>query len=399
MESLTIAHGTNETEAISGSNDRCRAVSKSPASAPTPEAERSPQSLALDRIGEEIAELSANLQAEEYRFLRLLGEFDAGGGFRYQGVRSCAQWLSWRTGLNSGAAREKVRVARALPKLPRIGEALRLGALSYSKVRALTRIATAETEERLLRIALQATASQVERMVGAWRKANPSEEEKAAASRRKAIQFSLSEDDDGTWVVRGRLAPEVGSFLMTALREAGASLDDEREEGVSAETSSAAGRTVEEALKLIVESALTAGLAPVVTGEEVLVQASSASETLEPSAGVSAETPPLTTTDAEYRDEALEKVTEGALAGETSAMEANSGVSVRSSPPSEKDSSALTAGLAANGFLEARWRRRFFLPQNGDERLAVRKPESHLSDGAHPAAKPRCSRFDGRSHA
>ena len=103
----------------------------------------------LDRLGDEIAELSAHLDAATARLLDLIREFDARGGWN-TGFRSCAAWLSWRVGLDLGAAREHVRVARALGTLPRLAQALARGELSYSKVRALTRVATPETEERLL---------------------------------------------------------------------------------------------------------------------------------------------------------------------------------------------------------------------------------------------------------
>ena len=105
--------------------------------------------LSLDRLGDEIAELSAHLDAATARLLALIREFDARGGWN-TGFRSCAAWLSWRVGLDLGAARERVRVARALETLPLLAEALARGELSYAKVRALTRVATPETEARLL---------------------------------------------------------------------------------------------------------------------------------------------------------------------------------------------------------------------------------------------------------
>jgi hypothetical protein len=84
---------------------------------------------ALERLGDEIAELSAHLDAATARLLALIREFDARGGWQ-EGFRSCADWLSWRVGLNLGAARERVRVARALDTLPRLAEALARGELS-----------------------------------------------------------------------------------------------------------------------------------------------------------------------------------------------------------------------------------------------------------------------------
>ena len=95
----------------------------------------------MDRLGDEIALLSAHLEAATARLLDLIREFDARGGWN-RGFRSCAHWLSWRVGLDLGAARERVRVARALSSLRLLAEALARGELSYAKVRALTRIAT-----------------------------------------------------------------------------------------------------------------------------------------------------------------------------------------------------------------------------------------------------------------
>ncbi len=103
----------------------------------------------LDQLGDEIAELSAHLEAATARLLDLIRAFDARCGWN-TGFRSCAAWLSWRVGLDLGAAREKVRVARALGTLPALAHALARGELSYAKLRALTRIATPETEASLL---------------------------------------------------------------------------------------------------------------------------------------------------------------------------------------------------------------------------------------------------------
>jgi hypothetical protein len=101
------------------------------------------------RLGDEIAELSAHVDAATARLLALIREFDARGGWN-TGFRSCAHWLAWRVGLDMGAARERVRVARTLATLPRLAEALSSGQLSYAKIRALTRVATPDTEARLL---------------------------------------------------------------------------------------------------------------------------------------------------------------------------------------------------------------------------------------------------------
>ena len=133
----------------------------------------------LDRLGDEIAELSAHLEAATARLLDLIREFDTRGGWN-TGFRSCAAWLGWRIGLDLGAARERVRVARALATLPLLAKALACGELSYAKVRALTRVATPETEARLLAVGRAGTAAHVERIVRGWRRVDRQAEARAA---------------------------------------------------------------------------------------------------------------------------------------------------------------------------------------------------------------------------
>ena len=117
----------------------------------------------LDRLGDEIAVLSAHIEAATARLLDLIREFDTRNGWS-NGFRSCAAWLSWRVGLDLGAAREMARLAHPLGTLPGLARALASGELSYSKVRALTRVATPETEERLLAVGRAGTAEHVERI-------------------------------------------------------------------------------------------------------------------------------------------------------------------------------------------------------------------------------------------
>src|SRR6266508_4005327 len=173
----------------------------------------------LDRLSDEIAVLSAHLDAATARLLDLIREFDARGGWN-TGFRSCAAWLSWRVGLDPGAARERVRVARALGTLPLLAQAMARGELSYAKVRALTRVATPETEARLLAFARAGTAAHVERLVRGWRRVDARAEGREAAQRHARRGLRVYQDDDGMTVLRGRLEPEVGALLVQALAAA-----------------------------------------------------------------------------------------------------------------------------------------------------------------------------------
>ena len=172
----------------------------------------------LERLGERIAELSSRIQAATYDLLVLIREFDARSG--WSGWTSCAHWLSWRTGLAPGAAREHVRVARALKDLPKLSDAMRRGAVSYSKVRAVTRVATPETEQALLDVAQCGTAAHVEQIVRGWRRVDRTAERTEEKLRQDRRSLRTWVDDDGMVVVQARLTPEVGAALRRALEAA-----------------------------------------------------------------------------------------------------------------------------------------------------------------------------------
>lgn len=177
----------------------------------------------LDRLGDEIAELAAHVHAATYQLLARLRVFDERGGWG-GGFYSCAHWLSWRTGIGMGTAREHVRVARALGELPQLSEAMRRGQLSFSKIRALTRIATPVNEAQLLELARQGTASHIEKIVRAWRRVDRLDEQRQERERHRARDLTLYHDDDGMYVVRGRLDPEVGALFDRVLAAASEAL-------------------------------------------------------------------------------------------------------------------------------------------------------------------------------
>jgi len=173
----------------------------------------------LDELGNEIAKLSAHLDAATARLLDLIREFDLHAGWNH-GFRSCAHWLNWRVGLDLGAARERVRVARVLGTLPLLARALAKGELCYAKVRALTRVATPETEARLLAVGRAGTADHVERIVRGWRRMDRKTEMAEAKHQHVRRALHVYQDEDGMVVLRGRLAPEVGAVLIQALNAA-----------------------------------------------------------------------------------------------------------------------------------------------------------------------------------
>jgi hypothetical protein len=113
--------------------------------------------------------LAAQIDAGTHRLLTCIRQFDGSEEWHHQGAQTCAHWLSWRIGLDPATAREKVRVARALGQLPVLDAALAAGRISYAKVRAITRVATPETEGRLVEMAAFSTGAQLERICRRYR--------------------------------------------------------------------------------------------------------------------------------------------------------------------------------------------------------------------------------------
>ena len=189
-------------------------------------AERQREEEALEALEAEITQLWGHINAATAHFLALLAEFDRREGWAQHGIASCAHWLSWQCGIGPVAAREKVRVARALESLPKIAGAFGEGRLSYSKVRALTRVATAETEDTLLNIALNGTAAHVERTVRGFRRAVRYLERDEAEAMHERRYLDCRRESDGSVRLEARLAPEVGEMLLKALEAAHAQLEE-----------------------------------------------------------------------------------------------------------------------------------------------------------------------------
>jgi hypothetical protein len=193
----------------------------------------------LERLGEEITELAAHIHAATFQLLELIREFDEQEGWSGEGVNSCAHWLNWKCGMNQGAAREKVRVAHALPELPQITAAFREGRVSYSKVRAMTRVATPKNEECLLSIANHGTAAHVERLVSQYRRLKRDEALEHENVRHAQRELSWMMDSDGMWLFRGKFTAEQGALISRALEAAMDQMFHESENepaDVSAET-------------------------------------------------------------------------------------------------------------------------------------------------------------------
>src|ERR1700722_17094882 len=174
----------------------------------------------LAALEAQITELAGQLNAAEYRWLLLIAEFDRLEGWSDGRLRSCAHWLNFKGGLNLGAAREKVRVAHALAGLPKIAAAMARGELSYSKVRAVSRVACEATEETFLMIALHGTAHHVENLVRGYRQAQQAAELSREAQQHVNRGVSYEYAEDGSLVLKARLPALAGALVIQALQAA-----------------------------------------------------------------------------------------------------------------------------------------------------------------------------------
>ncbi|HJY71216.1 MAG TPA: HNH endonuclease signature motif containing protein [Streptosporangiaceae bacterium] len=239
-----------------------------------PDALTDDPSVPLERVEAEICELAGHLAAATCRFLVLLGDFDARRGWASWEMTSCAAWLSWKCQMSSGTAREHVRVARALRDLPVIRGEFGAGRLSYAKVRALTRIATPDTEAGLAELAGPMTGNQLERFARAHRQVSTVDDAAARVRRRLAWRF----EEDGSLSGTFRLPPLQGAVLLKALRAAVSDPEQPhpsdaedgpppQEPGVSAETPAAAwpepptSSSLADALLIIAETFLAGKIA------------------------------------------------------------------------------------------------------------------------------------------
>ncbi len=173
----------------------------------------------MEALGERIASMAATIDVAMHHVLTDIRAFDAVGGWGYQGAMSCAHWLSWRIGWTLSTARDRVRVAQRLGELPLIDTALSKGEISYSKVRAMTRVATPENESVLLDYARHSTAAQLETICRKYQmvqRLNDPDREREAAYR-KVTKRDL---EDGMVRVEATLRADEAAIVWAAIQQA-----------------------------------------------------------------------------------------------------------------------------------------------------------------------------------
>ena len=176
------------------------------------------QDMSLDQLENEITELAGHINAATCRWLLLVGELDRREGWLEWGCKSCAHWLSLRCGIGLTAARQQVKVARALPQLPQIRGSFSRGELSYSQVRAHA------WPPRTPRRACSgwhgsATGAQLEALVRSYRGVLARELGPVNDAYRNRFVI-YSHEDDGSLVLNARLPAEEGALVLAALEAA-----------------------------------------------------------------------------------------------------------------------------------------------------------------------------------
>ena len=173
-----------------------------------------------EKLGDEITELCGYIYAATHHLLELIREFDQMRYWEDLGFQSCAHWLNFKCGFGMNSARERLRVAHALGGLPKISEKFSEGAISYSKVRAITRVANEANEEYLLMVATHGTAHHVERLVAQYRRAKKLEDAEFAIDLHKKREVTYYYDHDGCLVMKSRIPAERGELIVKALEMA-----------------------------------------------------------------------------------------------------------------------------------------------------------------------------------
>ena len=208
---------------------------------------------------ERVSVLYGQITAATREFLRAVACCDRHRDWSEEGFACCADWLAWRIGVTRGTAREKVRAARALEELPLISGAMERGEVSFSKVRALTRVAQPESEAELLEFARSGSTASLERLVRGWKTMGREAEQRTERVRHAQRRFSVYPDGDGMYEIRGTLTPEVAAVLMRAVEAAGDALY--REFSGPEESRPEPEQLRADALGLLAERALAAGFA------------------------------------------------------------------------------------------------------------------------------------------
>ena len=160
--------------------------------------------------------MAAHINLVDWRFIKLIAAMERTRSWREGGYCNLGNWLDHRCGLGPCAARERIRIGRALERLPRIDAAFRDGVISYSKVRAITRVATPETDAMLLAIAEGSSAAQLESLVRTYERVGGSDRQRAGSEERRSLSWYY---ENGMLVITAAVPAERGALVIKALQQ------------------------------------------------------------------------------------------------------------------------------------------------------------------------------------
>jgi hypothetical protein len=165
-------------------------------------------------VQDEVMRLSSMIAAATGKLLRLVREYEERGNLGWEATPS--DWLAWAAGMKPHTARAHVGLARRLKACPKIAAALESGEISADKADAISRIASANTEDMLVEWARHGLASQLHRVVSGYRRARRADGD--APDKDHLLRYlSYYFDDDGSFLLKGRLSAEDGAVVAKAL--------------------------------------------------------------------------------------------------------------------------------------------------------------------------------------
>ena len=163
-----------------------------------------------DALLQELVTMNARIAGAQYRQLWIIRELEDVIDLAFD---TYPRYLAYRCGMSLKWSYEFIRVARALASLPAIAKLFEEGRITYSKVRIVTRVATAETDAKYAKLALEGPVHFLEDIVRAHKQILHVETQRLEARR----YVDISTDDDGMIVIRARLAPDEGALFKKAL--------------------------------------------------------------------------------------------------------------------------------------------------------------------------------------
>ncbi len=172
-----------------------------------------------------IKSLNGGIASNQCAQIEWLVHFDDLEGWRTSGCRHCCAWINNELGISLPLAWEYLRVGRKLKVLPIMRALFRSGRLTWSKVRILSRVATEGNESSLCRVAVDASATDVERLCNEYRwsedeKSELAEEQYQAMLQYNARSLTWSKAGNGNTIIKISLPPDLAQAVLNSVESA-----------------------------------------------------------------------------------------------------------------------------------------------------------------------------------